>query len=137
MNAVSYLPTVKLVPSSAGTLLLWAFQQWVNETGQGLTVTSGADGEHSGPDDPHHSGNAFDVRSHNFALDEKESFVRKVLNYLGDPQPSSGGYVTQYFFGWIENKGEPNEHAHFQLRHGMTYPPLNNAEDVQEALDPG
>lgn len=137
MNVLRFAPNVTLRPSSAGAVLLWAFQQWVNESAQDLTVTSGSDGAHSGVGDPHHDGNAFDVRSHDFAIDAKDSFVRKVLNYLGDPQPKDGGYVTAYFFGWLENAGSSDpakpEHFHFQLRRGMSYPPLTNREAVQDA----
>lgn len=133
MNVVRFVSTVKLVPDSAGTVLLWAFQQWVNEARQDITVTSGADGTHSGPDDPHFYGRAFDVRSHDFSIIAKGSFVQKVLSYLGDPQPKDGGYVTAYFFGWLEQSGQDNEHFHFQLRRGMSYPPLTNREAVQDA----
>lgn len=86
-----------------------------------LTITSGTDGAHSGPNDPHHRGEAYDVRSKD--IDDKESVLLSVLCNLGDGalSPSSGGYVTRKFFGWLENANGPNEHFHFQLRHGVQY----------------
>ena len=89
-----------------------------------LTVTSGADGAHSGPLDPHHRGEAFDVRSH--GLPDKQGILRMVLVQLAgpgeEPQPGSGGLLTEKFFGWLEAEGQENEHFHFQLRHGVEYP---------------
>lgn len=85
-----------------------------------LTITSGTDGGHSGPSDPHHTGNAYDVRSHD--LINKQDVLTAIMTELGEPSPSSGGYITAKFFGWIEQANSPNEHMHFQLRHGQTYP---------------
>lgn len=85
-----------------------------------LTVTSACDGIHSGPADPHHSGNAYDVRSKD--VEDKQGVLLAVMSELGAPTPSSGGYVTEKFFGWLEQADTDNEHFHFQLRHGQTYP---------------
>jgi hypothetical protein len=133
MNYVSFLPTVQIKPSPAGAALLWALHQTAQELGRDLVVTSGNDGTHSGPADPHFAGNAFDVRSHDMDPSAKDAFVRSVLSCFGLIQASSGGYVTDDFFGWLEDAGGANEHYHFQLRKGHVYPPVSNAGTVQQA----
>ena len=47
-----------------------------------LVITSACDGEHSGPADPHHRGEAFDVRSHD--LPDKQA-VLGLLSYQALP----------------------------------------------------
>lgn len=135
MNFVRSLQTVQMFspPTSAGIALLAAFWRVAQDLNRDLTITSGADGAHSGPADPHHLGNAFDVRSHDFLQSEKDSFVRQVLNYLGAVSPQDGGYVTTFFFGWLEQAGTANEHFHFQLRRGVQYLSVSNSEQVQDA----
>lgn len=136
VNVVTTAPGVQFSTiASAGFALLAALWQTSQEIGHDLVITSGTDGQHSGNLDPHHAGCAYDVRSHDIDEMTKSLFVQKVLNHLGDVQPSSGGWVTDYFFGWIEDAGQPNEHAHFQLRHNMTYPPNNNSESVRDAVN--
>ena|SRR5690349_9517544 len=114
----------KIAP--AGMRLLGAFDRACVQLGFDLTITSGTDGEHSGPDDPHHTGEAYDVRSQ--GIDDKEGVLMAVLNQFGHPTPTSGGYATAYFFGWLEQAGTPNEHFHFQRRRGTTYPPVTPAD---------
>lgn len=135
MSVVRALQTVTMFspPTSAGIALLAAFWRAAQDLQRDLTITSGADGAHSGATDPHHLGNAFDVRSHDFLPSEKDSFVRQVLNYLGAVSPQDGGYVTNFFFGWLEQAGTANEHFHFQLRRGVQYPTISNTEQVQDA----
>lgn len=91
-----------------------------------LTVTSGTDGAHSGLDDPHHKGLAYDVRSH--GLPDKNPVLEAVMARLGTPDEvptaKDGGLVTRYFFGWLEALNQRNEHFHFQLRHGVEYRPF-------------
>lgn len=91
-----------------------------------MTITSGTDGSHSGPDDPHHHGEAFDVRSKVFDDGVKTQVLLHVMGLLmakpGELVAESGGYVTEKFFGWIEQAGTDNEHFHFQKRHGVSYP---------------
>jgi hypothetical protein len=106
--------------ASAGFRILAALNTTAETLGHDLTITSGTDGEHSGSDDPHHSGNAYDVRSQDIA--DKQAVLLAVMNALGTPTPGSGGYVTENFFGWLEQAGTANEHFHFQLRHGQVYP---------------
>jgi hypothetical protein len=85
-----------------------------------LTITSACDGEHSGPGDPHHRGEAYDVRTHD--LDNKDEVLRQIQFYLG----------SEFFFAFLEDPGTANEHIHVQVRKGVIYPP-NNQEQVQEA----
>lgn len=108
------------VIAPAGFEILRALATVSNKLGIDLTITSGTDGLHSGESDPHHSGNAFDVRSHD--LVNKQDVLTAILTELGQPSPSSGGYVTARFFGWLENANGPDEHFHFQLRHGQVFP---------------
>lgn len=77
-----------------------------------LTITSGTDGEHSGPPDPHHTGNAYDVRSQNMLPAQKPTFLSMVMAILG----------WDHFYGFLEAEGTENEHFHFQVKKGTTYP---------------
>ncbi len=44
-----------------------------------LTITSGTDGAHSGPGDPHYHGEAYDVRSHDL-----DDVTKPELNELAE-----------------------------------------------------
>src|SRR5215813_6629239 len=106
----------------AGVRLLAAFDKACISLGFDLTITSACDGEHSGPGDPHHLGEAYDVRSK--GIRDKDAVLIAVLNQFGHPTPANGGgYSTAYFFGWLEQAGTENEHFHFQRRQGTIYPP--------------
>jgi hypothetical protein len=63
------------VVAPAGFVILAALKTLSAEEGVDLVITSACDGVHSGPGDPHHSGEAYDVRSHDFALDRKAHLV--------------------------------------------------------------
>lgn len=76
-----------------------------------LVLTSACDGMHSGPDDPHHRGEAYDLRSHDFTDDQKSTILSEVMRTLGDK-----------FFGFLESPGTDNEHFHFQVKKGTVYP---------------
>jgi len=126
MNVVRVKDGVEFTTiSPAGFRLLGAIDKTATLLGLDLMITSACDGAHSGADDPHHLGEAYDVRSRDVA--DKDLLLRTVLSQLGTPIPASGGgggYVTAYFFGWLEDAGRENEHFHFQRRRGMTYPPI-------------
>lgn len=122
MPCVRSLPTVRAVLAPAGIRILAALDAAARTLGSDLTVSSGADGDHSGYGDPHHDGNAYDVRSHDFGTEFKQTVLETVMAQLGTATPDSGGLVTDKFFGWLEQAGTPNEHFHFQLRHGQSYP---------------
>ena len=77
-----------------------------------LTITSGSDGMHSGMTDPHHRGEAYDVRSHDLNPDLKQMILDQVMRKLG----------FERFYGFIEAAGTDNEHFHFQVKKGTVYP---------------
>ena len=95
----------------AGFRILSALDQ-VAEKLWDLTITSGCDGEHSGPTDPHHLGEAYDVRSHDFTQDQKDKTLAEVMSLLG----------WDHFYGFLEAPGTDNEHFHFQRKKGTVYP---------------
>ena len=113
-------------PTPAGMKILSALVQVANHLQHDLTITSWNDGAHSGPTDPHHLGSAGDVRTSD--VPDKDALLWNLALYLCEmeaedtPLLKDGGYVTKYFFLWIEDAGQPNEHLHVQLRKGMTYP---------------
>jgi hypothetical protein len=80
--------------------------------GHDLTITSACDGAHSGPNDPHHRGEAYDVRTHD--LPDKKGALLEIQNQLH----------SDLFFSWIEDEGQDNEHIHCQIKKGTVYPPL-------------
>ena len=119
--ALSALPTARFDRiAPAGFELLRALAS----VGYDFVITSGTDGAHSGPDDPHHLGCAYDVRSHDFSDERKQDVLFAVMcQFEGTPiRVLGGGWTTPKFFGWLEAAGTPNEHFHFQLRHGREYP---------------
>jgi hypothetical protein len=75
-----------------------------------LTITSACDGEHSGPDDPHHKGEAYDIRTHD--LPDKQLALDTLVRFLGDTR----------FYTFLEDEGTDNEHIHSQVRKGLIYP---------------
>lgn len=100
------------VIAPGGFRILSAIDQVAKQMSCDLTITSGCDGLHSGPDDPHHRGEAYDVRSHDFAQDQKDLVLAQIMNKLGWDQ----------FYGFLESPGTDNEHFHFQVKKGTTYP---------------
>lgn len=109
-------PVVRVKPGAlftviapGGFVILAAIEHaaWVCNTD--LTITSACDGVHSGPNDPHHRGEAFDVRTHDLADPMK---VLESLQLTLGPR----------FFAFIESPGTTNEHIHIQVRKGTTYP---------------
>jgi hypothetical protein len=100
------------VIAPGGFEILSAIAQAAKALNCELVITSGCDGEHSGPNDPHHRGEAYDVRSHDFSAEQKAAILAKVMNYLG----------WDRFFGFLESPATDNEHFHFQVKKGTTYP---------------
>lgn len=101
---------IRIAPG--GFRILSAIDQVAASLSLNLFITSGTDGEHSGPSDPHHRGEAYDVRSHGFAVEVKQAILDGVMGLLG----------TEHFYGFLEAVGTANEHFHFQVRKGTTYP---------------
>ena len=99
----------------AGYLILEALKGASRKLGQDLTITSGTDGVHSGPADPHHFGEAYDIRSHDFAAALRPAVVKTVMDLLGWKQ----------FYGFIEAPGTADEHFHFQRKKDTTFNTLD------------
>lgn len=74
-----------------------------------LTITSAADGVHSGPADPHYLGAALDIRTRNLG-DKKQAVLDGLRAELGPA-----------FTMFIEGPDTPNEHIHCQRKVGTTY----------------
>ena len=78
-----------------------------------VTITSARDGTHSGPNDPHHWGEAFDFRIHDLTDDQKALLLADLRETL---------YKTpRKFYAFLEAPNTPNEHIHCQRRKGVTY----------------
>lgn len=77
-----------------------------------LEITSACDGEHSGPNDPHHRGEAYDVRTHDFDDNTKNRVLGSIIRILGPA-----------FFAFLESPGTDNEHIHVQVKKGTVFPP--------------
>lgn len=95
----------------AGFCILSALKQTSDRLGVNLTITSGCDGVHSGPLDPHKTGEAFDVRSHDLSPELRPKVVDAMLTILG----------REHFYGFIEDTGTSNEHFHFQRRRSTVF----------------
>lgn len=95
-----------------GFRILSAIDQASQRLALDLVITSACDGEHSGPQDPHHKGEAYDVRSHDMTPENKDRFLANVMATLG----------YQNFYGFLESPETDNEHFHFQVKKGTMYP---------------
>lgn len=80
--------------------------------GMNLTITSACDGEHSGPDDPHHRGEAYDLRSHDLLPHQKTTVLDTLQSQLNPAR----------FYSFLEAPDTENEHIHIQVKKGTTYP---------------
>lgn len=100
------------VIAPSGFVILAAIQLAAESLAHDLTITSGTDGEHSGPNDPHHRGEAYDVRTKD--LPDKQAALLAIEKNLFD---------EEHFFAFIEDPGTDNEHIHCQVRKGTEYPP--------------
>ncbi len=95
----------------AGYRILEALRLASRTMGRDLTITSGTDGTHSGPTDPHRRGEAYDVRSRDLSAEERQRLLQLVMTELGREQ----------FYGFLEAAHSVNAHFHFQRRKGTTY----------------
>ena len=87
-----------------------------------ITITSARDGAHSGPDDPHHSGEAFDIRSNGLS-------ALQIARLLHDVQAGLYSSDPRCFYAFYEAAGTPNAHLHIQRRAGRTYTVLDYLSD--------
>lgn len=102
----------------AGFHILSGLDMVARQSGHDLTITSATDGTHSGPDDPHRHGAAYDIRTHD--LPDKQIVLNRLKLFLGEEK----------FYAFIEDPDDPlhpdpdrsNEHIHCQKRHGIIYP---------------
>jgi hypothetical protein len=99
------------VVAPAGFLILQAIRAASEELVSDLTITSGTDGEHSGPTDPHKTGEAYDVRSQDLGATARSRLLGLVMADLG----------WERFYGFLESPDTPNEHFHIQRKKGMTF----------------
>ncbi len=102
------------VVAPAGYVILDALKKASNLLGKDLTITSGTDGVHSGPGDPHETGEAFDVRSHDFPPALQKLVLAVIMVQLD-------GRMKDRFYGSLEKQGQPDEHYHLQRRKGTTF----------------
>jgi len=110
----------------AGLAILDALRRTAQNLEMDLVITSGTDGKHSGPDDPHYTGEAYDVRSQGLSSDDKQKVLREVMLQLqrgpaDAPIETDQGLFTLHFFGFLESQGTTNEHFHFQRRNRTTF----------------
>lgn len=101
-----------LVIAPAGFRILSAIDDCAAKLELDLVITSACDGAHSGPADPHHTGEAYDLRSHDFTAEQKDRILAEIMNKLG----------WERFYGFLEKPGTDDEHFHFQRKKGTTYP---------------
>jgi hypothetical protein len=106
--------------SPGGFDLLSAISLTAKEINHDLTITSACDGLHSGIDDPHHLGRAYDIRTHD--LPNPEYALQTLQVQLGP-----------LFYAFIEDPDDithadpdkSNMHIHCQVKKGTIYPPLD------------
>lgn len=114
----------------AGFRLLGAIELAARRAGVDLVITSACDGAHGGPDDPHHRGEAYDIRSKDLPEATKHTVLAEIMRAVNDDdtgpaQPVAGiagSLATSKFFGWLERAGAVDEHIHVQIRQGRSYP---------------
>ena|SRR5258708_40052258 len=101
------------VIAPGGFRILSAIDQTAYTLGIDLTITSACDGEHSGPDDPHHRGEAYDIRTHDLTIEQKNDILNEIMNNIFD---------WDHFYGFLESPDTDNEHIHIQVKKGTVYP---------------
>lgn len=100
--------------------MLSALDMIARQTHHDLTITSAADGTHSGPEDPHPLGRALDIRSKDLA--DKQIVLNRIKLFLGEEkfyiflEDALDANATE------EERAQSNEHFHLQVRHGAEYP---------------
>lgn len=113
------------VLGKAGVRILGVLDALARQFGHDITVTCANEG-HTLPD-PHVTGDAFDVRTHDLTEDRKQAVLHELLIALADhpvtdaPRPVSIGLATSRFYAQLENPGLVTEHIHVQRRNGTTY----------------
>ena len=98
------------VISPGGFRILAALVKVATIIGHDITITSGTDGTHSGPADPHHFGLAYDIRIHD--LPDPADILIDIIAELGNIN----------FYTFIEDANTVNAHIHCQVAKGTVYP---------------
>ena len=97
----------------AGARILEVLKRLVAGYSFDVTITSAWDGTHSGPNDPHKTFEAFDLRTNTLTDDQTIDLLTDLRRLL---------YKTpRKFYAFLENPGAPTEHVHVQRRKGTTY----------------
>lgn len=127
MNGVRFkdgvLPIRMLAP--AGVRILAALDVTARRLKRDLIVTC-ADRDHP-PSDPHSTGEAMDVRTHDLDDETKRTILREVMVELQNdatmdaPIATDIGLATLHFYGQIEKPNQPGEHLHVQRRRFTVY----------------
>jgi hypothetical protein len=97
--------------SPGGFQILQAVKTTSKLISHDLTITSGCDGTHSGPNDPHYHGDAYDVRSKDLDPITKQQVLANLNNLL----------PRDKFYYFLENPNLNNEHFHIQVKNGMSF----------------
>ena len=127
MAVVRYKDGVQFTKISPGGFRIIAALDHIAALGtEDITISSACDGAHSGPADPHHRGEALDVRTHGLA--DKQKTLDTLKGILGPA-----------FYAFLEDPGLPNEHIHCQVKKGSIFPPedATTHEEVQDAAAGG
>ena len=100
----------KIAP--AGFRILAVVTSVADKLTHDLRITSACDGPHSGPNDPHHRGEAYDVGSKELGEEEKPLILQSFQDRL----------EADHFYCFLESPDTDNEHFHLQIKKGTTYP---------------
>lgn len=108
----------------AGVRILGVLDSLARTLGHDIQVTCANEGHK--PPDPHVSGEAFDVRTHDWSSDHREAVLHALISALADdaadvPAPTAIGLATKRFYAQLENPGQPTEHIHVQRRNYTVY----------------
>ena len=101
-----------------GYLIIQALKQASRNLERDLVITSGTDGIHSGENDPHHRGEAYDIRTHDFPDNEVKNKLVYMLNML----------LGHDFYAFLEDADGNNEHVHVQVAKGVHFDVSNLIE---------
>lgn len=113
------------VIAKAGARILGTLDVLARHFGHDITVSCANDG-HQAPD-PHVTGEAFDIRTHNWTDDHKNAVLNELIIALADdpttdtPKVVSIGLATKRFYAQLEHPGQDAEHIHVQRRNGTVY----------------
>ena len=82
---------VEFTVAPAGVAILQTLKSVSKILALDLTITSGSDGAHSGPNDPHKRGEAYDIRSHDIPPGDRMRILSMIMSQLG---PDFFGFLS-------------------------------------------